>query len=733
MKKIIRQTKKEILCTLGPSSMNEWTIRRMEDLGVNLFRINLSHTKLRDLAARISYIQRHASVPVCLDTEGAQIRTGELSKGKIILKENSLIRILRKPVTGNVETINLYPCEIIDELIIGDFISIDFNSVLVQVKEKTHHALVARVITGGVLGQNKAVSVDREIVMPALTQKDQKALLIGKKMGIRHVALSFANKAADVDFLRSLTGKGTFIISKIESISGVDHLEKIAAKSDAVLIDRGDLSRQLPIEQIPRIQKNIIRRAKNSGTKVYVATNLLESMTKVSTPTRAEVNDVFNTLNDGADGLVLAAETAIGSYPLNCVMMVSKVMREFEEFSAGVSLPVDELKRKHSLLLVEPHGGTLVDRMMMNADVDQISRYKKLKVDPTILLDAEQIAIGTFSPLEGFMTRKELQSVLDTYRLPNKIVWPIPVVLQTQEKDALAFRKGDRVALCQQQNGEVYAILHVEDVYTFDLDKLCRATFHTNDEKHPGVQLFKRRGRYFLGGKIDLIKRLPSAHKPFEITPRQARMVFENKCWSRVIGFHTRNVAHRAHEHIQLLAFKANHCDGIFIHPLIGPKKKGDYNAEIILKSYELLTKKYYPKGKTLLAAFQNYSRYSGPREAVFTALCRKNFGCSHFIVGRDHTGVSNYYAPDSAHKLFRELGDIGIKLVFFNTFHYCRKCREYVDSCRHRQSDILNISGTQGREMIQSKKTPPAWFMRKDISSLILNEIEEGKEVFVA
>ncbi|MDD5356345.1 MAG: sulfate adenylyltransferase, partial [Candidatus Omnitrophica bacterium] len=171
---------------------------------------------------------------------------------------------------------------------------------------------------------------------------------------------------------------------------------------------------------------------------------------------------------------------------------------------------------------------------------------------------------------------------------------------------------------------------------------------------------------------------------------------------------------------------------GLFIHPVIGPKKEGDYTAEIILNTYELIIDKYYPKDKVFLAAFQNYSRYCGPREAVFTALCRKNFGCSHFIVGRDHTGVGNHYKLDDAHKLFERLGDIGIVPIFFNEMHYCRKCGKYIEKCEHDRSDILSVSGTEGRNMLKLKKTPPDWFMRREISDFILSEIEENKEVFV-
>lgn len=726
----MKKDTKEIICTLGPASLDEKVIRRLEGLGVGLFRINLSHTKLKDLARVIGFIQHNTTVPICIDTEGAQIRTGELADRKVFLKENSIIRIPRKNVPGSSEEFNLYPGEIIKEFEPGDFLSIDFNSVLAQVIVKESDYALLRVLVGGVMAQNKAVTLERDIPLPPLTEKDARALVIAKRAGIHHVALSFASQASDVDRVRNIIGRKAVIISKIESIKGVSNLEKIAAKSDALLIDRGDLSRQIPIEQIPWLQKEILLRARKIKIKVYVATNLLESMITMPVPTRAEVNDIFNTLNDGADGLVLAAETAVGAHPINCATMVSKVINQFISFRQGRSS--EGLQVKNFYMLTEPHGGSLINRFRGNFDKDALKGYKILKVNREALLDAEQMGIGTFSPLEGFMNKKELDSVLRNYRLPNGVVWTLPIVLQVKKEDAARFRVGEDIALSFKDTGCIHAVLHLEDIYTYSLDRMALETFGTNHQDHPAVDLLKKRGEYFLAGKIDLIRRLPSAYKHFEMTPRQTRTIFENKAWSRVVGFHTRNVIHRVHEHIQIKALDDYHCDGIFIHPAVGTKKSGDYGSEIILKSYELMIDKYYPEGKAVLGAFQSYSRYSGPREAVFTALCRKNFGCSHFIVGRDHTGVGSYYKSDAAHRLFGFLGDIGITPVFFNEMYFCRSCGTYVEHCRHGKTHALNISGTEGRRMLKSKKCPPGWFMRRDIANLVLSDMEKGRRVFV-
>jgi len=347
-------------------------------------------------------------------------------------------------------------------------------------------------------------------------------------------------------------------------------------------------------------------------------------------------------------------------------------------------------------------------------------------------MDAEQMALGTFSPIEGFMSRKELESVMKDCRLPNGVVWPLPITLQVDERTHDKLKNKESVVLASADDGEAYALLHIDGMYKYDLDKIAASVFGTNDIAHPGVKYLKNGGPYFVGGKVDLLKRLPSKNKYLEITPRQARAIFENKGWTRVVGFHTRNVIHRAHEHIQKLAVEKYNCDGIFIHPVVGPKKEGDYREDIILKTYELMMEKFYPSEKTVLGAFQSYSRYAGPREAVFTALCRKNFGCSHFIVGRDHTGVGTYYKSHDVKGLFDSLGDIGITPVFFNEINYCRSCDSYTEKCLHGPDDISRISGSDARSMLKSRRPLPGWFMRPEISRYILDHIKNDREVFV-
>jgi sulfate adenylyltransferase len=238
-----------------------------------------------------------------------------------------------------------------------------------------------------------------------------------------------------------------------------------------------------------------------------------------------------------------------------------------------------------------------------------------------------------------------------------------------------------------------------------------------------------------LGGKINLLKRRKSRYKEYELTPRQVRKLFEDKGWVKVIGFHTRNVIHKSHEYIQLKAMEQEKCDGLFIHPIIGKKKSGDYNNRYIIRSYEKMIKDFYPKSSVVFATFSTFSRYAGPREALFTALCRKNFGCSHFIVGRDHTGVGNYYRSKASHEIFDKFPDASVNPVSFDKVFYSNKLKRHVHEREiKRKEDLegLHISGTEARRMFERHEVPPEWFMRPEISSIILQALKNEEDVFV-
>ena len=719
--------KTEILCTLGPASFNDQVIKRLDDLGVRLFRINLSHTKAQDLSAIIDNIQQYTDVPICLDTEGAQIRTGDFVDLRIELRENSIVRGHRRKVPGDPTGFNFYPNYIVDEFQIGDFISIDFNSVLVQVIGKDDDGAILRVINGGAVGRNKAVTVERDIAMDPLTQNDRACLAIGMEKGLSNYALSFASCREDVEEIRRLTSDDAFIISKIESLPGLAHLNDIADASNALLIDRGDLSRQVPLERIPEVQKAIIKTAKEMDRKVYVATNLLESMITLPTPTRAEVNDIYNTLLDGADGLVLAAETAIGAHPIACASMVVKMIRNFEspEKANPLEYPSDPIS-----LLVDPHGGQLVQRHASSAERMQALMLPLLKVSETTLLDCEQITHGTYSPLSGFMNRETCQAVLETNCLPDGTVWPMPVLLAAPKESIQGFGAGDKISLAGSDN-TVYATLDVSEIFTMDLDQVARKWFGTSSKDHPGVARLFHDGDQFIAGDVALVERLPSPYRHYELTPAQSRFIFAHKGWSKVVGFHTRNPIHRGHEHIQLQALQDTGADGLYINPVIGPKKSGDFLPGPIMLSYQtMLEFGLFPKGKVILGSFATYSRYAGPREAVFTALCRKNMGCSYFIIGRDHTGVGDYYAPGANQAFMEELGDFGIQPVFFDAVGY----DEF--SARHGfttdSSNMTPIDGTQVRDSLRDGTSIPDWMMRDIIQETLRAESAQNRPLFV-
>jgi pyruvate kinase len=332
--------KVQILCTLGPSSLRPDVIARLDERGVDLFRVNLSHTPLEAVAPTIELIQRSSATPVCLDTEGAQVRCGPMAPG-VTLEAGRTIRLTAEQRVGTAEELALQPGVTLDVLQPGSELSVDFNGVLLRVTEITPAAATALVVEGGQIRSNKAVTVDPAPVLPALTDKDLESIAIATSLGVRHFALSFASRAEDVALIRGLLAPGARVISKIESRAGIRNMDSIISASDAVLIDRGDLSREVPLEHVPFYQKVVVRQANRWNRPVYVATNLLESMVTGPRPTVAEADDIANTLLDGVHGLVLAAETAIGVDPVGSVDIVLRVVAAFERWSKSPLLDED--------------------------------------------------------------------------------------------------------------------------------------------------------------------------------------------------------------------------------------------------------------------------------------------------------------------------------------------------------------------------------------------------------
>jgi ATP sulfurylase len=704
----------------------------LSEIGVDIFRFNLSHISEKDFVPFLKCVRSCSDVPVCIDTEGAQVRTGQMD-GRVTVKEHDRITIRSGSGVGNSRSMCITPDNVLPNLDVGDLISVDFDTALLRVMRKKSDSVIASVLYDGYILSNKGVRiVNRTLPLPPLTAKDISVIRAGIKLGVRHVALSFANSGKDVKQLRGLCPNEVFVISKIESRCGLDNLDDILDLSDAVLIDRGDLSKEESIVSIPFLQKHIIEKAKKKDRPVYVATNLLESMVDHRSPTRAEVNDVINTLLDGADGLVLAAETAIGDHPIGSVSMIRSLIRQYESLGRNAAT-AGRSNSSPSYLLAPPHGDILVDRekIMDTADIRRLKFKRVVRVDEETIIDAEQIACGAYSPLEGFMGAKTLESVLAECALPSGEVWTMPILWQVPEKEWRSISVGDSVGIGFGRRNEVHAAIEVSDVFTIDMQKTLTRWFGTCDPEHAGVRRVLSLGRHCLGGRITLLKKRRYPCSEHALTPKETRTVFEHKGWTKIIAFHTRNVVHRAHEHIQLKAFQDSYADGLFIHPLIGPRKPGDFSAQALVRGYELMCKKYYLKGKVFFSVFPAYPRYAGPREAVFTALCRKNYGATHFIVGRDHSGVGNYYAPLAAKEFFLEMGEIGIKPIFFNKVLYCRECRGYVERCGHGTSALQDISGSKVRHMLLEGKKPPAYLLRPEISSMLIDMIKNDERVF--
>ena len=742
----------KIITTLGPATNTESDLRKIKDKGVNFVRINMSHSSIDDLEYFIT-LAKAVDIPFIIDTEGSQIRTGALNEASISLDENDEVQVFKEPLVGDKHKISLQPGHVVDQLQAGDILYVDFDALILKISDTStigQGYITAKTLSKGSLGRNKGVAVDSVgntiFELPPLSVKDYESIAVGLKEGIGYIAASFMRSAQFVKDVRLATQGKMKIISKIECLDALHNLDEIIQASDFLLIDRGDLSKEVPIEKIPFLQKMILSQARKHGKEVFVATNLLETMVEKSKPTRAEVNDVITAILDGAAGLTLSAETAIGKYPMACINMLNKLIKQTTFFDeAAYQKSGDQLAKKLFKLdyffntdvtssLIAPHGGTLVNRTAnQHFDDAYLNSLKKIAVGQEITMDIEQIAIGTFSPLEGFMRQRDFVSVLNTMRLASGVVWTIPIILDVSKEQAANLVLGEDILLVG--DGGLLALLHLEDKYVFDKEETALKLYGTNSIDHPGIRWINSLSPVLLGGKITLIKRRESEFQEYTLTPRQTRRLFEEKNWSKVIGFHTRNVIHRSHEFIQMKALELENCDGLFVHPVVGKKKPGDFHAQYIINSYQQMVKNFYPAGKVVFATLPTFSRYAGPREAIFTALCRKNFGCSHFIVGRDHTGVGNFYHPQASHDIFDQFSDLGIKAVKFDKVFYSKKYNDHVhesEDSEHTDEDKLHISGTEARKMLEKGTTPPAWFMRPEISQQILDAIENKEEVFV-
>lgn len=745
-----RRTK--VIVTIGPATATEADLSRIREKGVDFVRVNMSHSSLEDLERALEMAAR-AGLSFIIDTEGSQIRTGDLVEPTIHFHENDEVTLHAGEAPGNARRLSLKPGHVVEQLEVGDLLHIDFDTLVLRIMDVSGSAdgyVVAKAVSGGFVGRNKAVIVDpvhrRKYHLPTLSKKDLRAIEMGLNAGVEHVAVSFVRSGAAVEEAREAAEGRMKIISKVECVDALENLDDILDKSDFVLIDRGDLSKEIPIEKIPLTQKIIISRARRFGTGVFVATNLLETMVDKRNPTRAEVHDVIATIMDGATGLTLAAETAIGRHPMESINMLNRLIRHAEQNLGAdplvqASAEVERLSSSDYLLehatsdLIEPHGGRLVNRVLATPpDAAELEALPTLTLNRNQQMDLEQLAIGTYSPLDGFMGEADYRSVLADMRLTSGVVWPLPITLDVSPETASRLRTGDQVALTDA-SGTVLAILNLREKYGFDAAVTAQQLYGTVSPEHPGVRMIEAMGSVLLGGSIDLVMGRDSDTRAYESSPRQLRRLFSDRGWARVLGFHTRNVIHRGHEFMQLKALEEENCDGLLLHPVVGAKKTGDFASAYIIKSYERMIEQFYPKEKAILAAFSTFSRYAGPREALFTALCRKNFGCSHFIVGRDHTGVGDFYEPTASQRIFDDLPEIGIEAVKFNEVFYSPQLERYVE--RNGQSDaahsdVTSISGSQVRTMLERGEEPPPWLIRPEISEILLSALRAGEQVFV-
>ena len=379
---------------------------------------------------------------------------------------------------------------------------------------------------------------------------------------------------------------------------------------------------------------------------------------------------------------------------------------------------------------IRPHGGTLVNRTLEGADrqeaLERAPSLPRIVLAPENVSDVEMIAIGALSPLTGFMDQADYEGVVENMRLSSGMVWSIPITLAVSQEVADSIADDAEIALYQPtaEGEHLLAIMQVQEKYTYDKEREASQVYRTTEDAHPGVARVYAQGDVLLGGPISLINRPAELDfTKYRLDPIETRRAFAERGWRRIVGFQTRNPIHRAHEFIQKTAMEI--VDGLFLNPLVGATQKGDVPADLRMKSYETILDAYYPADRVLMGVFPAAMRYAGPREAIFHAICRKNYGCTHFIVGRDHAGVGKYYGTYDAQLIFDEFDatEIGITPLFFEYAFYCQQCKTVVSAktCPHGKADWLYLSGTQVREMLSNGQVPPPEFTRPEVAQILL------------
>jgi sulfate adenylyltransferase len=364
--------------------------------------------------------------------------------------------------------------------------------------------------------------------------------------------------------------------------------------------------------------------------------------------------------------------------------------------------------------LIRPHGGHLVGRL--GERPNGVDALERVTLTTREVSDLDMLATGALSPLEGFMGRDDYERVLDEMRLAGGLPWALPVCLAVETAP-----QGDRVALADG-SGRLLAVLEVEDVYPYDKQREADRCFRTTEAEHPGVGRLYAQHPLYISGRVTVFDRVPPPFPELAKDPAETRAAFAERGWKRVVGFQTRNPIHRAHEYLTKVALET--VDGLLIHPLVGETKSDDVPAATRVECYRVLVDKYYPADRVVVAAFPAAMRYAGPREAIWHAICRKNYGCSHFIVGRDHAGVGSYYGSYDAQLIFDEFAphELDIEPMFFEHSFWCRVCGSMASAktCPHPSDEHVHLSGTKVRELLSAGELPPVEFSRPEVAEVL-------------